>query len=105
MVNSIGQQRLDQALAFMVVGDHSGMTGMRRIDERRDPARLAVVAQHHGPQIEPHLVRCRKGGSQLVMNFDLFVDEFEVLRVKLGTPLKHRRRHRHWPECRDAQQR
>ena len=105
MANSIGQQRLDQALAFMVVGDHGGMTGMRRIDERRDSARLSVVAQHHGPQIEPHLVRRRQDGSQLVMNFDLFVDEFEIFRVKLGTLLEHRRRHRHRPECRDAQQR
>ena len=38
------------------------------------------------------------------MNFDLFVDELEVLRVKLGSLLKHRRRYRHWPKRRDAQQ-
>jgi hypothetical protein len=37
------------------------------------------------------------------MNFDLFLDEFEVLGVEFGTLLKHRHRHRHWPERRDAQ--
>ena len=87
----------------MVVGDHGRMTGIGRIDKRRNPARLSVIAQHHGPQIEPYSVWRRKGGSQLVMNLDLFLDEFEVLRVKLGTLLKHRRSHRHRPECRHAQ--
>ena len=105
MANPVCQQSLDKALAFVVVGDHRGMTGMRRIDERRDAAGLAVVAQRHGPQIEPHLVRCRQDGPQIVMNFDLFVDEFEVFCVKLGALLKHRHRHRHRPERRDAQQR
>jgi hypothetical protein len=61
--NSIGQQSLDQTLAFLVVGNHGRMTGMGRIDERRNAAWLSVIAQDHGPQIEAHLVRCRKGRS------------------------------------------
>ena len=35
------------------------------------------------------MVRRREGGSQLVMNFDFFLGEFEVLRVKLGPFLDH----------------
>ena len=78
---------------------------MGRIDQRRDPARLSVIAQHHGPQIEAHLVRRRQGRPQLAVNLDLFLDEFEVLRVELGPLLEQRCRHRHRPECRDAQER
>ena len=105
MADAVGQEGLHQALTVIIVGDHGGMTGMGRVDQRRNPARLSVIAQHHGPQIEAHLVRRRQGRSQLAMNFDLFLDEFEVLRVELGTLLEHRCRHRHRPECRDAQER
>ena len=73
-----------EALAFMVVGDHRGVTGVRRIDQRWNSARLSVIAQHHGPQIEPHRGSASpRSGRRLVMNFDLFVDEFEILGVKL----------------------
>ena len=105
MADAVGQESLHQALTVIIVGDHGGMAGMGRVDERRDPARLSVIAQHHGPQIEAHLVRRRKGRSQFAMNFDLFLDEFEVLRVEFGPLLEHRCRHRHRPECRDAQER
>src|ERR1035437_6709106 len=77
VANSIGQQSLNQALAFMIVGDHGCVTGMGSIDERGKSARLAIIAQHHGPQIKAYLVRSREGGSQLVMNFDFFLNEFE----------------------------
>ena len=103
MADAVGQQGLYQALTVIIVGDHGGMAGMGRVDQRRNPARLAVIAQHHGPQIETHLVRRRQVGPQLAMNLDLFLDEFEVLRVEFGPLLEHRCRHRHRPECRDAQ--
>ena len=105
VANAIGQQRLYQALAFMIVGDHGGVTGMGRIDERGNAARLAVFAQSHGPQIETHLVRRRKLGTQVVVNLDLFIEEFEVLRVKLGPFLDHLGCHRHRPERRHAHER
>ena len=99
------KQSLHQALTFVVVGDHGRMTGMGRIDERRNPAWLAVIAEHHGSQIEPYLVRRREPRSQLVVDLDLFLDEFEVLGIKFRLLLEHRRRHGHWPERWDAQER
>src|SRR5665811_1909900 len=102
LANGIGQQSLDQALAFMIVGDHGCVTGMGSIDERGKSARLAIIAQHHGPQIKAYLVRSREGGSQLVMNFDFFLNEFEVLRVKLRPFLDQLGCHRHRPERRHA---
>jgi hypothetical protein len=54
---------------------------MGRVDERWNSARLSIVAQHHGPQIETHLVWRSENGAQLVVNLDLFLDEFEILHV------------------------
>ena len=69
----------------MIVGDHGRMAGMGRVDERGNPALLSVVTQDHGPQIEAHLVWGREDRSQIVMNFDLFLDEFEIPRKEVGT--------------------
>ena len=62
MVDAVGQESLHQALTVMIVGDHGGMASMRRVDQRRDPDGLSIIAQHHGPQIKAHLVRRRKAG-------------------------------------------
>src|ERR1019366_10755462 len=78
---AIGQEGFHQALALMVVGDHGGMTGIRRVDERGNPAGLAVFAYYHGPQIETCLVRRRKLRTQVVVNLDLLINKSEVLRV------------------------
>ena len=36
---------------------------------RRDATGLSVIAQRHGPQIEPHLVWRRERRSEFVINF------------------------------------
>ena len=105
MADAIGEESLDQALALVIVGDHGGVAGVRRIDESRDSAGLSVIAQHHGSQIEPHPVWRREFGPQLAVNFDLFLDELQVVRVKFGALLDQRRRHRHRPERRNARER
>ena len=89
----------------MIVRDHGCMAGIGRIDERRNPARLAVIPQHHGPQIEPHRVWRRKLGPQLAVNLDLFLGEFQVVRVKFGPFLGQRRCHRQGPKRGDARER
>ena len=104
MVDTVGQERLYQALSTVVVGDHGRMTGVGRVDERWNPTWLAVIAEHHGSEIKPHLVRRRKHRSQLVVNLDLFLDEIDVSCIKLGPLLGQSRRYRNRPEGRDARQ-
>ena len=40
VTDSVGQQRLDQALPLVVIGDHGRMPGVRRVHQRRNPAGL-----------------------------------------------------------------
>src|ERR1700733_1966784 len=81
------------------------MTGIGRVDERRNSAGHTVVAQHHGPQIETHPVWRRELGTQIFVDLDFFVDEFEVPGVEFRSLLKHRGCHRHRPERRYTQKR
>ena len=81
MTKAVGQEGLHQALTIVIIGDNSRVASMGRVDERRNSARFSIVAQHHCPQIEAHLVWRRQNGSQLVVDLDLFFCEFEVLRV------------------------
>ena len=105
MTDAIGQESLDQALALVVIGDRCRVSGVRRIDESGDSAGLAVIPQHHGSQIEPHSVGRRKLGAQLAVDLDLFLDEFQVVRVEFGPFLQQCCRHRHGPESGDARER
>jgi hypothetical protein len=81
MTDAVGQESLDQALTIVIIGDNSRVACMRRVDERWNYARLSIVAQHHGPQIEAHLVWRSENGAQLVVNLGLFRHEFEILHV------------------------
>ncbi len=103
MGDAIGEQRLNQALPLMVVGDHGRMPGIGRIDERGYAVRRAIIAQHHGPEIEPHAVRCCEDRFQLAVDFDLLLGEFEVPRVEFRAFLHQRRRKGHGPKDRHAQ--
>ena len=105
MADAIGEQRLNEALSLMIIRDHGGVAGMGRIDERWNPARLAVIPQHHGSQIEPRSVWRRKLGHQPPVNFDLFPGEFQVVRVKLCPFFGQCRCHRHGPERGNARKR
>ncbi|MGO9396671.1 MAG: hypothetical protein ACLP19_02350 [Xanthobacteraceae bacterium] len=89
----------------MIVGDHSGMPGVRGIHERRYPAARAVVAQNHRSQIEPHRILSREIWPQVVADFDLFFDEPEISRVEIDSLFNQLSRHRHRPECRNTGQR
>ena len=86
VADAVGEQSLDEALTFVIIGDHSGVTGMRRIDQRREsrPACRNRAASWSADRAAP--VRRRELGSQLVVNLDLLLDELEVLRVKLRVP-------------------
>ena len=105
MADAIGQQRLYEALTFVVVGDHGRVPSMRRVHKSRHSLRLAVIAQLHGPQIKPHRIRRRQAGTQVVVNLDLFLSEFEVFGVEFRALLHQGCGHRHRPECRDARER
>lgn len=98
MVDAVGQQRLDEALPLVVVGDHRRVARMRRVDERGNAAWLPIVAQHHGAQIEAHLVRRRELGPQVAVDPDVLLDEPEVLRGQLRALFPQGGRHGHRPE-------
>ncbi len=51
VVDAVGQERLNQTLALMIVGDHGGMVGVGSINQRRDSLERAVVGQRHGSQV------------------------------------------------------
>ena len=78
--------------------------GIGRVDERRYPTADAVVAQRHRSQIEPHPVRRCELWPLLVINPDLFFDEFEIARVKLNSLLYKRCRQGHRPKSGNTHQ-
>ena len=74
-------------LTLVVIGDHCCVASVRRVDKRRNSARLTVFAQQHRPQIKPYRVRRRQHRPQLVVNLDLFLGELEIFGVELNTLL------------------
>jgi hypothetical protein len=95
VAEAVGEQRLDQALAFGIVGDHRRMARVGRVNESRDAALTPVVAHRHGAQIKANHVGRREFRSVLAVNLDFLLDEPEVLRKQFRPLSRQRRRHAH----------
>ena len=84
VADAVGEQRLDQALAFVIVGDLCPVAREGRIDKSWNPPRAPVIAQSHGAQIEAHDIGRRQLRLEPAVYLDLFLDEIEVPECEIG---------------------
>ena len=98
VADAVGEQRLDQALAFVIVGDHGPVASEGRVDQSWKPAPAPIVAQNHGAQIEALDIGRRHLRFELAVDLKLFLDEFEVPEREVGLRLLHSRHQGDRPE-------
>jgi hypothetical protein len=98
------EQRLHQALAVVIIGDHRRMPGIGRSDQRRRPRgiRASEGAQLHRVQIQQHRIGRCEARLEAVIDFLRLDQELQILAEQLQLRLPHRGYGRHRPEQRDA---
>ena len=74
------EQRLNQALAFAIVGDHGTLAREGRVDESWNLSRPPIIAQSHGAADRGARHWATPPSVELAVELKLFLDALEVPR-------------------------